>query len=238
MEGRDCQNEKSCDEIEDKNSLAKVIRKGSTNPNSINSQTVTNMQAEFSSTPVNSTALETTKHLCTDEKLSIPDQLMSAWNLPKAGSSGHVEGDVQSVSRSPSRLVDFSDIKLPSLCGKGKSVWEAPSPHLLPTNVAYPSGTQVSVSKFPINLTKEKKSTLHSEDSDNDVKLEFSFPQFMGNSVYRGMKAKNWGEYKLAKRLIDEKLSCPQNSPAAHLWTGEVTPLIGPQDALCTGNVY
>ncbi|XP_064607936.1 tRNA-splicing endonuclease subunit Sen54-like [Liolophura sinensis] len=221
LEGKGCEN----DGVEDNKSLLpKVTRKDSTNPSSVNPHTATNKETEFLTTPANSTAHET-KKLCTDEKMMDSEEPLSTWNLPKTN------------SRITPCFVDFSDIELPSVCGKNKVVWKSPSPNLLPTNVVYPSDRHVSISQFPINLAKEKKSMLHLEDSENEVNLEFSFPHFMLKSAYKGIKAKNWHEYKLAKQLKDQKLNCPENSPVAHLWTREITPLIRPQDASCTANI-
>ena len=62
--------------------------------------------------------------------------------------------------------------------------------------------------------------------------LEFSYAEWH-RSHFRPVAAKNWREWKAELRQLEN--SFIMESPVAHLWQGEVTPLVQPKDATSTG---
>lgn len=119
-------------------------------------------------------------------------------------------------------IVDRSVISLPQ-----------PGTKLLPSNVVvnedYKDVLVFNVEKYRSQHPprEETKSSQREDEREARVRnLSFSFAEWMKKTP---IKAKNWGEYKQkSKKALVARTA---QTPVDHLWKGDITPLVKPDDA-------
>lgn len=101
-------------------------------------------------------------------------------------------------------------------------------PHVPPNVAGEVHLPAVSVNLLPPGIPS-KSATYSPISKAYPLKLEYSHGLGFNKQT---KKARNWAEYK-SMRIDDQSLLV--QSPVGHLWTGDVTPLVHPLDATCTG---
>lgn len=124
----------------------------------------------------------------------------------------------EDLKTSSARLLwDFDSIEFPDISKETglEIVLKRPPSHLLPP------GVEIAKPFYTMTIVRRDLSQKHRSTS---------------NAVVCGSSARNWAEYKkmLAKKSEAEHLA---SSPAAILWTGEVTPLVRPSHAVSMGAI-
>ncbi|CAH1274464.1 TSEN54 [Branchiostoma lanceolatum] len=124
---------------------------------------------------------------------------------------------------------DFTNISIPNV-GQDCDVSEIPIPcaELLPTGVQVNNVLKINTGAFSLNTKRGRKGKSNSEHLSKIV------PNLRAEDDPRKV-SRNWMEFKKlcgAKREMDMS-----DSPVAHLWQGEVTPLVRPSDATDMGAI-
>ena len=124
---------------------------------------------------------------------------------------------------------NFSQIHFPDI-GKEKILTiykHDKSKHLFPPGVNIADTFTFDAEKY------NQKFSVKIMDNDRE-EIEYSFPP--GLDWTKQIKAKNWTEYKAKLREIESSGDGDViHSPVAHLWKGDVTPLVSPGDAVNVG---
>ncbi|XP_046573391.1 tRNA-splicing endonuclease subunit Sen54-like [Haliotis rubra] len=153
-------------------------------------------------------------------------KLSNPWNLPHKS-----EGKVP-VRHSE---WDFETFAFPDIGDKETVVLSIPLTKYLPVNVTL-SEEYEDLCLFDVTEYRQQVSQFaqRRRESDNYVfDLNFSYSTWARNR--KNIAAANWTEYKLKLRQSQSGRSVP--SPVDHLWQGEVTPLVKPEDATSTRDV-
>ncbi|XP_078611683.1 tRNA-splicing endonuclease subunit Sen54-like [Branchiostoma floridae x Branchiostoma japonicum] len=124
---------------------------------------------------------------------------------------------------------DFTNINIPN-AGQDSDVSEIPIPctQLLPAGVQVNSVLKISTGAFSLNTKRGRKGKSNSEQLSKIV------PNLKAEDDPRKV-ARNWDEYKKlcgVRRTVDMS-----DTPVAHLWEGDVTPLVRPSDATDMGAI-
>ena len=131
---------------------------------------------------------------------------------------------------------NFDDIDFPDIGNKDRVILKIPSKKLLPPNVEV-SEEFDDQCIFDVLEYRRISSCNYGNSADrkqNDYleNLHFSYSDWMQSR--NKIQASNWTEYK---KNVREKMALNvQETPVGHLWEGEVTPLVRPEDATSTGN--
>ncbi|XP_067672347.1 tRNA-splicing endonuclease subunit Sen54-like isoform X2 [Haliotis asinina] len=153
-------------------------------------------------------------------------KLSNPWNLPNKS-----EGKV------PVRHTewDFEILGFPDIGDKETVVLNIPQTKYLPANVTL-SEEYEDLCLFDVTEYRQQvsQSAQRRRESDNYVfDLNFSYSTWARDR--KDIAASNWTEYKLKLRESQSGGAAP--SPVEHLWQGEVTPLVKPEDATSTSDV-
>ncbi|XP_019641216.1 PREDICTED: tRNA-splicing endonuclease subunit Sen54-like [Branchiostoma belcheri] len=124
---------------------------------------------------------------------------------------------------------DFTNINIPNV-GQDCNVSEIPAPsaELLPAGVQVNSILKINTGAFSLNTKKGSKRKSNSEHLSKIV------PNLRAEDDPRKV-SRNWVEYKElcgVKREVDMS-----DTAVAHLWEGDVTPLVRPSDATDMGTI-
>ncbi|XP_013381139.1 tRNA-splicing endonuclease subunit Sen54 [Lingula anatina] len=144
----------------------------------------------------------------------------------------------------PYTMWNFDEINFPDIGRKDLQTHTLqmmpPRKNLLPSGVKInPNSCMVDVHK--LHSSGENATGDNDEDDDGDDSHIYTTNNLtyslMNASVMKAqVKAKNWSEYKAECRKMVTDFRVEQ-SPVGVLWQGEVTPLVTPDMASCTGNL-
>lgn len=137
---------------------------------------------------------------------------------------------------------DFKTIKFPNMAGKDTVVLEIPSLQLLPPNTAlseeFEDVCMFDVEDYRIQQHTQQASNSWTSNSDTNFgrlkDLQFSYAEWVREHS-KPVVARNWGEWKAA--MLEQSHSSLLESPVAHLWRGDVTPLVQPKDSTSTAAI-
>ncbi|KAK7501429.1 hypothetical protein BaRGS_00007233 [Batillaria attramentaria] len=134
---------------------------------------------------------------------------------------------------------DFDAINFPDIAGKDTVTVEVSCQDLLPPNTCLNEDFE-DVCMFDVEDYKrqqQQQSSARQGKFDHDSgfghlkDLQFSYAEWVQQHS-KPVVAKNWGEWKTA--MQERNQSSFLQSPVAHLWKGEVTPLVRPKDSVST----
>ncbi|KAK7111807.1 hypothetical protein V1264_011381 [Littorina saxatilis] len=132
---------------------------------------------------------------------------------------------------------DFSITPFPDMGGTETVSLPIPPSHLLPPNTGVDEDYE-DVCMFDVEEYRQQqqlqshRSVLNQEDEYGHLKsLDFSYAEWYQKHS-KPINAKNWREWKAELRQRENSFIA--ESPVAHLWRGEVTPLVQPTDATST----
>lgn len=143
-------------------------------------------------------------------------------------SRDELQDDVsRNVFHFPHSRWNFDDIRFPNIEHENCSNIVQPLKQYLPA--------QVEVSEFTFDV-EEYKSRRKAYNNNREMHVDPSLLQFSHEMPKHGPKttAKNWTEYKEILKDGCLQDTADVESPARHLWEGEVTPLVKPTDATNT----
>ncbi|XP_071106541.1 tRNA-splicing endonuclease subunit Sen54-like [Haliotis cracherodii] len=151
-------------------------------------------------------------------------KLANPWNLPTES-----EGKL-SVRHTE---WDFEKLGFPDIGDKETVVLNIPQTKHLPPNVTLDEEYE-DLCLFDVTEYRQQQASQRPQrrrEADNYVfDLNFSYSAWARSR--KNIVAANWTEYKLKLRESQHDGAAP--SPVDHLWQGEVTPLVKPQDATST----
>ena len=131
---------------------------------------------------------------------------------------------------------NFTEVRFLDLGSANESyVLNPPLSRYLPGNVNI-SKDSLTLHEDVLLVNQSLKNMKAYQSFLEDEQLEFSFPDSVHDKVKS--KARNWGEYKRELSCEQDKAEDLNLGPVGHLWSGDVKPLVKPQDAICTGEIY
>ncbi|XP_076442668.1 uncharacterized protein LOC143281321 [Babylonia areolata] len=132
---------------------------------------------------------------------------------------------------------DFGVIDFPDMGGRDTVSLTIPPPHCLPPNTSMEEEYE-DICMFDVEEYRQQQqlsSVIEHEDKSRHLRqMEFSYAEWYKKN-FRPISARNWREWKEIYCHRQKSFLC--DSPVAHLWQGDVTPLVQPLHALSTDSI-